>query len=56
MFACHLYGTLVLWPKIIFSADDEALGLFWRYKLSMIGSTTLGVVAITASYYWSIVG
>ena len=51
----HLDGTLALWPKIIFSADEEALGLFWRYKLSMIGSTTFGVVAITASYYWSIV-
>ncbi len=56
MFACHLMERSHLWPKIIFSADDEALGLFWRYKLSMIGSTTFGVVAITASYYWSIVG
>ena len=52
MLACHLYGTLVMWPKIIFSLDSEVPALFRRYKLLMIGSTALGVLAISSSYYW----
>lgn len=55
MVACHIYGTIVLWPRIIFSVDSEVPALFGRYKALMIASTALGVAAIAMSYYWSIV-
>ncbi|WP_432719544.1 hypothetical protein R0381_000322 [Jeongeupia wiesaeckerbachi] len=52
MLGCHLYGSLVLWPRVFFALDSEKEGLFFAYRLSMFVSASAGTAAIIASYLW----
>ncbi|MBM3117040.1 hypothetical protein [Jeongeupia naejangsanensis] len=52
MAGCHLYGSLVLWPRVFFALDSEKESLFSVYRLSMFISASLGTGAIVASYLW----
>lgn len=50
MLACHLYGSLVLWPRVFFALDAEKARLFFAYRLSMFVSAAVGTCAIVLTY------
>ncbi len=50
MLAMHLYGSFVIWPRVFFALDSEKGALFFRYKISMLISATLGSCAVIFSY------
>ena len=50
MLACHLYGSLVIWPRVFFALDHEKPRLFFIYKISMLCSASAGTIAVVLSY------
>ena len=50
MLACHLYGSLVLWPRAFFALDSEKAAIFFAYRVSMFFSAGAGTVAIVLTY------
>lgn len=50
MLACHLYGSLVIWPRVFFALDREKPRLFFIYKISMLCSASAGTIAVVLSY------
>jgi uncharacterized membrane protein len=50
MLTCHLYGSLVLWPRVFFALDSEKASLFFVYRVSMFVSASAGTVAIVLTY------
>jgi len=54
MLACHLVGSWIIWPKIMFALGQEARAPLNAYKLSMLVSATAGSFLIALSYYWTL--
>lgn len=52
MAGCHLVGSYVIWPRIMFALGDEARAPLNAYKLTMLVSATLGSLLVVLSYYW----
>ncbi|MGZ8288954.1 MAG: hypothetical protein ACXW3B_07055 [Telluria sp.] len=50
MLACHLYGSLVLWPRVFFALEREKPAIFLAYRVSMFISATAGTCAIVLTY------
>lgn len=50
MLACHLWGSLVVWPRVFLALDAEKGRLFAVYQLSMLLSAAAGTVALVATY------
>lgn len=50
MLSCHLYGSLVIWPRVFFALDREKQQLFFTYKISMLISATAGTIAVVLTY------
>jgi uncharacterized membrane protein len=50
MLACHLYGSLVLWPRVFLALDQEKPAIFFAYRVSMFISATAGTFAIVLTY------
>lgn len=50
MLACHLYGSLALWPRVFLALDQEKPALFARYRWSMFASASAGTLAIALTY------
>lgn len=50
MLSCHLYGSLVIWPRVFFALDHEKHRLFFIYKISMLISATAGTIAVILTY------
>ena len=50
MLACHLYGSLFLWPRVFFALDREKAAIFFAYRVSMFISATAGTCAIVLTY------
>lgn len=50
MLACHLYGSLVLWPRVFLALDREKPAIFFSYRVSMFISASAGTCAIVLTY------
>ena len=50
MLVSHLYGSLVIWPRVFFALDSEKNRLFFIYKISMLFSASAGTIAVVLSY------
>lgn len=50
MLACHLYGSLVLWPRVFFALEREKAAIFVAYRVSMLLSASAGTCAIVLTY------
>ncbi len=52
MAGCHLVGTYLIWPRIMFALGDEARAPLNAYKLTMLVSGALGSLLVVLTYYW----
>jgi hypothetical protein len=50
MLAMHVWGSFGLWPRIHFAVETEWPGLFRQYQLSILVSSTFGIMAILLTY------
>lgn len=50
MLACHLYGSLVLWPRVFLALEREKPAIFLTYRVSMFISASAGTCAIVLTY------